>query len=360
MSNSSTLPSNLNQIFNIAHPIFQAPMAGMISTPKLVAAAANTGIMGTIAAGYLTYAQLEAEIKEVRALTEHNFCVNLFVNTSINYAEDELIAASDHIDLVCQNLGITQNQTYPIRDDLPDFEEKIQLLIDENIHAVSFTFGIPNQVILDKLKHAKIKIIGTATHLLEAILWEDKGADALVLQGLEAGGHRATFIGDPLQVMQPLNALIHQIKKEIPLLPIIAAGGLMNAKDIIAVTIIGADAVMLGTAFLCSPESGASYAYKLRLLEANELDLILTKAWSGKWARGLKNKATIELETGSSEVIAPFPIQNNLTQCIRQHGLKDNNADYLPLWAGTGFTRCESLSATELINNLLSELDLFK
>lgn len=350
---------SITELFNIIHPIFQAPMAGGITTPELVASVTNSGGMGSIAGGYLTVDALRDQIEAVQNLTEGTFAVNLFAHTTEGNFDDEIISASDHLASVCETLNIPSIGREYLNDlpqTLPDLNEKIKCVIEMQVKVVSFTFGIPDQSILDDIKSAGIQIIGVATHLLEVVLWENKGAKAVVLQGLEAGGHRATFIGDPLKVMQPVAALISQMKQELPTLPIIAAGGIMDARSIASAYILGADGVMLGTAFLCAHEAGTSEAYRTRLLSCNELDLTLTNAWSGKWARGLKNAALNELEKASSEAIASFPIQHYLTVPIRQYGQNNEDANYMALWAGTGFMRCQSESVSSLMNEWLYDL----
>lgn len=355
-----TNSARITTLFNIIHPIFQAPMAGDITTPELVASVTNSGGMGAIAGGYLAVDALRAQIAAVQNLTEGTFAVNLFAHiTDEGDFDDEIIAASDHLASVCETLNIPSIGREYLNDlpqTLPDLKEKIKCIIEMQVKVVSFTFGIPDQSILDDLNNAGIQIIGVATHLLEVVLWENKGAKAVVLQGLEAGGHRATFIGDPLKVMQPVAALISQMKQELPTLPIIAAGGIMDARGLAAAYILGADGVMLGTAFLCAHEAGTSEVYRHQLLASNELDLTLTRAWSGKWARGLKNAALNELEKASSEAIASFPIQHYLTAPIRQYGKNNEDANYMALWAGTGFMRCQSESVSSLMNEWLYDL----
>ena len=347
----------ITKLFNIAYPILQAPMAGGISTPLLAAAVSNNGALGALAGGYLSAEALDKQILELKALIKLPFQVNLFACPNFKKVESDVVyQASQRLQSIWKSLDISFPEYSADAWCLPDLSEQIDIIIEHKVPVVSFTFGVPDREIITALKNANIKIIGTATHLLEAILWEELGVDAVVIQGLEAGGHRATFIGDPLFVAQTTAILIGQAVDEIQI-PIIAAGGIMNAKSIKAALCLGADAVMLGTAFITALESGAHYLYKQRLISCNELEIGLTQQWTGKWARGIYNTFLQKVENEDGDP-APFPIQHFLTESIRRAALVRDDEEYMALWAGTGAYACEEKPAADLIKKWTSELYL--
>ncbi|TAL00939.1 MAG: nitronate monooxygenase [Rhodospirillaceae bacterium] len=336
----------------LAHPIIQAPMGGGFTPPALVAAVSNAGALGSLGAPYLTPAQIADDVKRIRALTQKPFNVNLFAG---GYASHNSIDPAPMIALlgrVHRLLGLPP-PTMPslTADPLP---AQLDAILAAKPAVFSFAFGIPKVPDLKRLQAAGIYVIGTATTVEEAKQLDAAGVDAIAAQGTEAGGHRSTFVGPFEKAMVPVMDLVKQIVQAVPL-PVIAAGGLMDGGDIADALARGAVAAQLGTAFLCCPEAGTPSAHKQALLEADSDTTAITRAFSGRPARGLMN-GFMEMLQGKDEIILPFPVQNNLTRAMRSAATKDGLRRYMSLWAGTGAARCRSMPAADLVRALAAEL----
>ncbi|QPQ30226.1 NAD(P)H-dependent flavin oxidoreductase [Lysinibacillus sp. JNUCC 51] len=314
----------LQTIFETTSPIIQAPMAG-VTTPKFVAACAQEGILGSIGAGYLDGEQTKNFIQEVKKLTKKPFAVNLFVQEEPRIDIDVLQKARMALQPFYDELGLSPVQSVTSKE---VFEEQVQAVLDENVAVCSFTFGIPSADVIDRLKDNNVYVIGTATTLEEAKCVEQAGMQAVVLQGGEAGGHRGSFT-EPMQLID-LHDLLQQVVGQISI-PIIAAGGIVTKEDVSKALAIGAQAVQIGTALLVADECEISPLYKNALLESKEQQTTITRAFSGKPARGLTNGFT---ERMKDAVVAPYPLQNDLTTTIRKESAKQGKGDYLSMWMG--------------------------
>ncbi|GHH99148.1 nitronate monooxygenase [Neobacillus kokaensis] len=349
------LQNELTKRLQIDYPIVLAPMAGGVTSSELVAAVSNSGGLGMIGAGYLSPDQLRHQIKEVKVLTTKNFGVNLFVPSSYSVDEQKLTISEKYLHSIELELGI--QKTTPslpnYEQDIETFEKMVNIVIEENIPICSFTFGIPSEDIRTKLKQNASIIIGTATTVQEAIMNEEAGMDAVVVQGSEAGGHRGTFAGGDQQSLIGLLSLIPQAADQLSI-PIIAAGGIMDGRGLLAAQCLGAMGVQLGTAFLVCEESGANKLHKEAILEAAEDEVVLTKAFSGKMARGVKNRF-IEKLHGAEENLPEYPLQNELTKAIRKAASADKNPEYLSLWSGQSPRLAIKLSAQELVEKIVNE-----
>ena len=211
---------------------------------------------------------------------------------------------------------------------------------------MSFTFGIPDEKTLVKLREKDIYIIGTATTVEEAIAVEKAGLDAVVVQGGEAGGHRGSFT-EPLEII-PTAELVSQVQGKVAI-PIIAAGGIMTKEHVEQMFELGAEFVQVGTVLLTSNECSASKAHKLAILNSEEQATTLTKAFTGKYARGLKNKFTEQLKEAE---VAPYPVQHYLTLQIRQESARQNKPEYLSLWMGENSYLAKVASVQEIVDSL--------
>ncbi|MGE7129270.1 NAD(P)H-dependent flavin oxidoreductase [Lysinibacillus xylanilyticus] len=314
----------LQTIFETISPIIQAPMAG-VTTPKFVAACAQEGILGSIGAGYLDGEQTKNFIQEVKKLTKNPFAVNLFVQEEPRIDIDVLQKARMALQPFYDELGLSPVQSVTSKE---VFEEQVQAVLDENVAICSFTFGIPSADVIDRLKDNNVYVIGTATTLEEAKRVEKAGMQAVVLQGGEAGGHRGSFT-EPMQLID-LHDLLQQVVGQISI-PIIAAGGIVTKEDVSKALAIGAQAVQIGTALLVADECEISPLYKNALLESKEQQTTITRAFSGKPARGLANGFT---ERMKDAVVAPYPLQNDLTTTIRKESAKQGKGDNLSMWMG--------------------------
>jgi len=331
------LSPNFFQTFKIKYPIIQAPMAGGISTPHLVASVNQAGGIGFLAAGYLSAATLEKQILEVKSKSNSIFGVNLFIVDSIKI--DNCIKP-ENICEIEKELEIYKNDRLNIILD-EENDKKIDVIIKNGVKIVSFTFGISPQEWIQKLKKHDIYTVGNCTNFSEAKALETSECDAIVVQGIEAGGHRSSFLNKIANDEIGLFALLQEIKRNIKI-PLIAAGGIANGKSLLAAKILGATAVQIGTGFLLTNESGAADAYKNEILHGHAHDTVLTKDISGKKARGKMNSLITKLHSGADKIL-PFPVQNALTKEIRNFAASQNDPNFMSLWCGQSVNLCQKI-----------------
>jgi nitronate monooxygenase len=335
----------LTERIGIRYPIIQAPMAGGPGTPQLVAAASNAGGLGCLAGGYLHPEPLRQAIAEVRALTDQPFAVNLSAAHPAKLDPVRIARARELLAPFRAELGLPPEP--PPLPELPGFDEQLDVILETQVRILSFVFGAPDAAYLTLLREAGITLLGTATHLLEAIVLEESGVDFIVAQGAEAGGHRGAFVGHPEQGLVGAMTLTPLLAKHVAV-PIIAAGGIMDGRGIAAARMLGAVGVQMGTAFLACPESGAHPAYKALLSQGSEIATTLTRAFTGRYGRVLRNRLVNELHTHEAE-LPGFPLQLFLTQDLRQAAAERGLTDFMALWAGQGCHLCEDRPAAELI-----------
>lgn len=342
----------------IDYPIFQAPMAGGITTASLVSNVSNYGGLGNIGAGYLKPDEVRSEINKVKELTAKPFGINLFVPTPFH--EEDLAVKYERMSEILGNfndeLQIDGKEKVRISDNSKQlFEAQLEEVLKGKVSVCSFTFGIPDLNVIKELKKNGTVVIGTATNVKEAIELSEAGVDMIVAQGSEAGGHRGTFRDEGTGMIGTM-ALIPQVVDAVKV-PVIAAGGIMDGRGIAASMMLGAEAVQLGTAFLPCEESGANRVYKQALIDATEDETTLTKAFSGKLARGISNVFIEEMKPFERDFL-PFPIQNTVTGQIRKQAALLKNKEFMSLWAGQGVRLAEEMTAKELMSKLIMETDL--
>jgi len=339
---------------SLKYPIIQAGMAGGITTPELVAAVSNAGGLGMIGAGYMTPKDLELSIQKVKEWTDQPFGVNLFVPENPVVVQEEIERANQLLEPIRQKLGIEKKKEDPILNN-STFEEQIQIVIKNKIPVASFTFGIPPRNVIEQLKQNDIVVIGTATTVNEAIQNEDAGMDMIVVQGSEAGGHRGSFAESFDQAMIGTIALIPQVSDRVKI-PVIAAGGIMDGRGVLASLILGAQAVQMGTAFVTCKESGAHELHKKAILNSSEEQTAITSAFSGKPARGVNNEF-IRMMKDYERELPPYPIQNNLTQTIRKEAAKQGKREWMSLWCGQNPRLSQHVTAAELIHSVVDQVE---
>lgn len=337
----------------IEYPILQGPLGGGPSTPELVAAVSNAGGLGSLGAAYLTPDQITEAIRRIRALTSRPFSVNLFSGAWESSASVDAAPMLEVLTEIHAALGLPPPDLPTLPPD--PYPAQLEAVLDARPPIFSFTFGVPDPDAMARLKSRGIMIIGTATTADEARLLTDAGVDAIVAQGSEAGAHRGTFASPFEDAMVPTLELVRQVRARVAT-PVIASGGLMDGHNIASALAAGAAAVALGTAFLACPESGASGAYKRAVLAADKDTTVVTRAFSGRPARGLKNEFIARLE-GKQRIILPYPAQNALTRAMRSAAAARGDAGFLSLWAGRGVARARALPAGELVRCLAKELD---
>lgn len=334
------------------YPIIQGPMAGGASTPELAAAVSNAGALGSLAVSLVSPGTIAEQAARIRSLTERPFLLNLFVQQTPQPSEPEVAEAIELLRPAWSHLGW---ETLPVPATwCQDFDAQFAELLRIKPPVASFTFGILSKEQVAALHAAGILVIGTVTTVAEGLAWQDIGADAVVASGIESGGHRGTFIGRQedatMSSKQLWPAVAHALR-----IPVIAAGGIMDGADIREALALGAVAVQMGTAFLVTEESGIHPAYRARLLERSHQVTRLTRAISGRYARGIENRFMREMASAEARCPA-YPVQNALTGSIRAAAASNNDPEWMSLWAGTGVARTRAMSAGALVHTLFDEM----
>jgi nitronate monooxygenase len=329
----------------LEHPIVQAPMAGGPSTPALAAAVSGAGGLGFVAAGYRTVEAMRGDIEEVRAATAAPFGVNVFVPGSGEVDEAGARAYAAELEAEAARYGASVGE--PRADD-DGWDAKLGALLEEPVPVVSFTFGCPSADTLSSLRDAGNEVWVTVTTSAEARLARDCGATGLVLQGVEAGGHRASFEDQAGEGLSAL-ALLRLVAGEIDL-PLVATGGITDGPAVAAALAGGAAAVQLGSAFMLCPEAATNPAHRQAL--AREGETALTRAFSGRLARGIENRFMREHEHAAPSA---YPHVHYATSPIRAAAREQGDADGFNLWAGQAHSLARELPAAELVRILSAE-----
>ena len=344
----------ITQRFELTIPVFQAPMAGGGDTAELVAAVCNAGGMGFIGAAYLTPQQILDRGKAVRALTERPFGINLFAPLPVPEAGAAAIdRALVRVSAYYAELGLLA----PQRPAAPAhrFEEQLAAVLESGAAAFSFAFGMLPARAMEQVRRAGVFCLGTATTVHEAQQLADAGVDAVIAQGSEAGGHRSTFAGPFEHAMIGSMVLVPQVVDAVKV-PVVASGGIMDGRGIAAALALGASAVQMGTAFLTCEEAGIAPCYKDAILNSTEDQTRITRAFSGRPARGIANRMLTEYAEGEQDIL-PFPLQNALTRPLRTEAARQGRSEFLSLWAGQGLRGARRTTAAELMSALQAELD---
>jgi nitronate monooxygenase len=337
--------SNRFDTRDLAVPVVVAPMAGGPSTPELAAAAGDAGGLGFVAAGYLSADALAERVVAARNLTTGPLGVNLFVPQPSAAMPEAIEAYAAALAPDAERYGVTLGD--PVYTD-DDWAAKVDVLLNLRPEVASFTFGLPSGEECRRLREAGIATVGTVTSVGEAEAAIDCGVDAIAVQGPAAGGHRGTF--DPVAEPnpQPLNDLLAAVVGRFGG-PVIAAGGLMNAEDVSAVIDAGAVAAQLGTAFLLADEAGSSPVHRKALQDSQFTETAVTRAFSGRYARGLHNRFIDD-----HEAQAPFgyPEIHYLTGPLRAGSVRAGDPHATNVWAGTGFKSIRTGSVAEIMGSL--------
>ena len=325
-------------------PVVLAPLAGGPSTPELCAAVSEAGGLGFLAAGYLPASELAARIDRTRSLTSRPFGVNLFVPGGREESPD-IGPYAESLAREAEHAGVGLGE--PRADD-DDWAAKLDLLDDASVAVVSFVFGCPSRETVARMKRSGAEVWVTVTTPDEAQQAEAAGADCLVVQGSEAGGHRGGFSDDNEGVA--LLSLLQLVRASTSL-PLVATGGIMTGAALAAVLAAGARAGALGTAFLRCPEAGTSPAHKAALA-GHERPTALTRAFTGRTARGIRNRF---LDEHSEDAPAAYPEVHYLTAPLRAHGRSVGDGEVVNLWAGQAYPLASELSAAEVVRRVAAD-----
>ncbi|MET0459788.1 MAG: nitronate monooxygenase [Ilumatobacteraceae bacterium] len=327
-------------------PIVQAPMAGGPSTPALVAAVGGAGGLGFLGAGYVTPARLAADIAAVRVALAGPFGVNVFVADASGAPRPSVDAYAREIAEEAARVGVAAG--VPRFDD-DDADAKIDLLCADPVAVVSFTFGLPPEEVVRRLGAVGTEVWVTVTSPDEARAAIELRPDALVVQGVEAGGHRGISVDDDEASDLTLLAAL-QLIEPVTDCPLVAAGGLSTGGAIAAVLVAGAAAAQLGTAYLRCPEAGTSEVH--RVATASPSRTVLTRAFSGRLARGIENRFHRD---HASTAPRAYPEVHHLTSPVRAHGRASGDADLVNLWAGQTHQLAQARPAGELTRALADD-----
>ncbi len=323
----------------LEHPIVQAPMAGGTSTVELARAVCEAGGLGFLAAGYVAPADLRSGIESFRESTDQPFGVNVFAPAGPP-------AGPDAVRRFAEGFGSDAELGTPRHDD-DNYDEKVELLAELSVPVVSFTFGCPDAREVGRLRDAGTAVWITVTTPEEARLAAEAGADALVVQGVEAGGHRGSF-DDTAPGEIGLLALLRLVAGQTNL-PLVAAGGLGDGAGIAGALIAGASAVQLGTAFMLCPEAGTTPAHRAAL--TTDAPTALTRAFTGRTARSIVNGFMRE----HGDAPAAYPEIHHLTNTMRRAARAAGDPDGFQLWAGQGHQLARELPAGEVVRLLTTE-----
>ncbi len=340
---------------NLTYPIVQAPMAGA-TTPELAATVSDFGGLGSLGAGMTAPDVLNSEINTIKSLTNRPFMINLMVLSEHDSTNlDTSIPAWLNQYYQQQNIEVA----LPARPAL-NFADQLQVLYGNPVSVASFTFGIISAEQVQRLQSLGTRVIGTANHPLEAKAWADIGANAVCVQGVEAGGHRGGWLPQSANDPMGLLTLISQTRACTDI-PLIAAGGIMTGQAIKAIQTVGAELAQIGTAFLTTDKCGINDIYKQALLDASQdkrsAETRLTRLFSGKQARGLLNDYLRDFaQFESAHELPPYPQLNAMTKDLRAHAKKKLDAEHQSLWAGQGVALVRQESTIELLERLVKDL----
>jgi nitronate monooxygenase len=345
----------LTQRLGIEFPIIQGPLGGF-NAQRLTAEVSNFGGLGSFGVHGFMPAGITQLIAEIRALTQKPFAINLWVSMEDDGArsagEAAFQASLPAILPQITELGgsAPAYQPYsPLR-----FEDQARAVLDANVPVFSFICGIPPREILDECRRRNIVTIGTATTPDEAIALEQAGADIISASGSEAGGHRGSFLRPAAQSLIGTFSLVPQIADAVSI-PVVAAGGVADARGVVAAFALGADGIQIGTAFLGTEASGANAQHRAALLNHQAGDTVLTESLTGRLARGIRNRLTETLDAPANAIL-PYPLQRALVKNLLTLAEKSNRADLLQMWAGQSANLTRHTSATEFLHSLVAEL----
>lgn len=337
-------------LLGIEHPIIQAPMASA-TNPVVVASVSNAGGLGSYGAAGSPPAKLRETVAAIRQGTRRPFNINLFAAHTEEFDRDARPGPRLAGKLAAYHAEFALGDVPAPGPMFGPFDAQLDVLIEENVPVISFHFGA-DPVAVEKAHSSGAKVLCSATTVAEAILLEQAGVDAIIAQGAEAGGHRGTFAIDYEKALIGAMALVPQIVDAVKV-PVIAAGGIMDARGIVACLALGASAVQMGTAFLGCPEMSVLDGWRASLRSAAAEDTKVTKALSGRPARGIRNRYIEEIEA-LNETLLPYPAQYSVSRELRKSAAERDDTDFMSMWAGQGVGLIRDLPVAELMQDLIS------
>lgn len=344
-------PDTIRKILFVKYPVIQAPMFG-VSSPEMAAAAARAGCLGSLALADLSPDQSVELIRETQKLTDQPFAANIFVHhipEITDVLKEKYTKAKQFITQLAKenNMEVTLPDLEDIK--VNSYHEQVEAIIEEGCKILSFTFGNLDDKSIQKLKERGVILIGTCTSVEEALILEKSGIDLICVQGIEAGGHRGSFEAENIPQIGGIS-LLSEVHDNVKV-PLIYAGGIYNGKTLRAAKELGAKGFQMGSILLASQESALQPFEKERLKNATEKDIMLIRSFSGRYARGIKNKFIESIE--NSEYITPYPYQNKLTNELRRVSKTLQNADFVGIWTGQSIHDYSVLSTEDILKKLI-------
>lgn len=350
--------TKFTKLLGIDLPIVQGPFGGKISSIELTSTVSNAGGLGSYGCQPYYANEIVDISNEIKKYTNKSFNLNLWVKDKDDNIDDfDRISFEKVIKIFnpyFEQVGI-EPPLFPLPES-PTFSNQIEAIFEVKPTVFSFVYGIPSEDILEKCRQLNIKTVGTATTLDEAIAIENAGVDVVVATGFDAGGHRVSFLDKAEESLVGTFSLIPQVADYVNI-PIIAAGGIADARGIKAALALGADAVQMGTAFLATQQSGTSNVHREKLFSKDARYTTLTKVFTGRLSRGIKNKLTEELKEFQNN-FAPYPLQGKIVSTLGAYPANtDGNPELKSFWAGQAAPLLKYHHATELINLIKQEME---
>jgi len=348
--------TKFTDLLGIKYPIVQGPFGGGLSSVELTCTVSNAGALGSFGGQPFTAKEIIETCITIRKATDKPFNINLWVNDRderlAKFYDEDYKKLTDLFRPYFNELGL-QIPERP-KDFGATFEEQVEAIFETKPTVFSFVYGIPPENVLEKCRQLGIKTVGAATTVDEAIALEKAGADALVATGFEAGGHRVSFLKTAEDSLTGTFSLIPQVADSVKI-PIIAAGGIADARGIKAALALGADAVQMGTAFLATNQSNASQDHKDKLFSPESKYTALTKIFTGRLSRGIRNRLIEELK-GKEDLLAPYPLQGKFMNYLKAYPATANsNPEFKSYWAGQSASLLKHRDAKVLIESLVKE-----
>lgn len=342
------MADRLRELFRIDEPIVLGPFGGA-SSIELTALVSDAGGLGSYGLYGYSAERIAQTIAALRSATARPFAVNLWLPTGDETTPGQLDPAPylDALQPLFAELGVRAPD--PPASFLPDVETQLDAVLDAAPAVLSVVYGVPPAEVIDRAHRRGTAVIGTATTVAEAAALDAAGVDAVVASGMEAAGHRVSFLHPPEQSLVGLMALVPQVVDAVRV-PVIAAGGIADRRGVAAAFALGASGVQVGTAFLRTSQSAVPESHRRAIAAATDTTTVLTRAMSGRLARGIPNHAMREIET--TGLIAPFPAQNWLTGVFRAVAAAQDRADLLSLWAGQSSALATREDAAEVFDEL--------
>jgi nitronate monooxygenase len=353
--NSPWNRTRVSDKLGIEYPIIQGPLGGF-SSQRLAASVSNFGGLGSFGAHGLDPSAIQEIIAEIRSLTNKPFAMNLWVSREDEGATtsgaDAFEHALSHLAPHLEAVGANKPQFSPYKP--IRFEDQVRVLLDAKVPVFSFIYGIPPREILEDCHRNGIVTIGTATTPDEAVALEHAGVEVIVASGFEAGGHRGSFLRSPEDSLTGTISLVPQVVDAVKI-PVVAAGGIADARGIAAAFALGAEAVQMGTVFLACEESGASSSHREAILSGKANRTSLTRGFTGRLARGIHNQLLEEMNRPGVAIL-PYPLQRSLMRSLALPAQQAGRSEYLALWAGQSAGLAQCPDVTTLLQSLVSEL----